>query len=132
MVRGSETIQKFGFFIVVALFAIASAMATIILSTDLWLRAYTVCFSIAVLYFGYQLARDTSVSDNQVRLKVISFASAILLPYLGFRKQLLHALNDAGLPLSQLPSWGEGSLDIVSVAIVVGVVIIASLVLWSL
>ena len=107
-------------------------MATFILSTDILLRAYTVLFSIAVLFFGFQLARDTSVGDNQVRLKVIAFASAVLLPYLGFRKQLLQALSDAGLPLSRLPSWGEGGLDIVSLAIIVAVVIIAGLVLWSL
>jgi NACHT domain-containing protein len=132
MPSATDARQRYRFFLGLTVAPFLVTIAVFALSTDFWLRLATLLVSAAVLYLGYQLASDRSVSANQVRLKVLTFAGAILLPYLRFREELLAALLSAGLPVPHTPLWGETGLDPTSVAIVAAVVIIAALVLFSL
>src|ERR1043166_6487647 len=102
-----DSAERFKFFVLIAVVAIAVSTGAFAFSTDFWLRLCAVTVSIAALYLGFKLASERTVTDNHVRLKILSLASAVLLPYLKFRSELLNQLEHTGLPISSTPLWGR-------------------------
>lgn len=132
MFRHREGIQRLVFFFSLVLVTIVVSLFVLSFSTDVWLRTCAVGISVIALCLGYLLASDRTISDNRVRLQVLSFASATLLAVFNFRSQLLNGLKNMGLPISQTPLWGQGGPDLPSLTIVLAVVAICALVLRSI
>jgi hypothetical protein len=130
MLLRQDSIQRYGFFIIIVLLAFGVPIAAFIYSHDVWIRLCVVALSLTVLFFGFRLASDNTVSDNKVRLGVIGLANAVLLAQLQFREHVLAKLQTLGLPIS-VPQL-DGSLDIVSILVVVATVVVGFLVLRSL
>ena len=124
-----ESIRRYAFFIAIVILAFGAPIAVFSYSADVWIRLLVALLSLVVLFFGFRLASDTSISDNRVRLAVLTFANGVLLAELQFRKGLYAKLQSFGLPLPQIP---DGEADIISILIVLGTIVVAFFVLRSL
>ena len=126
-----ESVQRYGFFLIIVLLAFGVPIAAFSYSTDIWMRLFVVVLSLTVLFFGFRLASDNSISDNKIRLTVLTFANAILLGQLQFRENILAKLQELGIPsfYSQIPN---SNVDIVSILTVIATISIAFFVLRSL
>ena len=81
-----------------------------------------------VLFFGFRLASDATISNNKVRLAIIAFANTLLFGHLQFRQEILGRIKKLGMPLPE----SEFSDDGVTVLVVLATVTVAYLVLRSL
>jgi NACHT domain len=128
-----DNVQRFAFFIVLFLLSFVAPTIVFLVSSDLWLRICAFAISMAALLFGFQLASDKSTSDNKVRLVVLSSLSSMFFSYLQFRQKLLGFLvPKVNVEIRETPLWDSTGVDPITLAIIVGTVVVAFLVLRSL
>jgi hypothetical protein len=59
-----ESLLRYGFFIFIVLLTIGVPVAAFSYYSDVWIRLFVATFSFAVLFFGFRLASDNSISDR--------------------------------------------------------------------
>lgn len=133
MLSNTNPGSRFIFFIAIVAICFIVPAIVFYISYDLWLRVITFAVSILALFFGFRLASDTTVSDNKLRLTVLTSTTSLLFLYLQFRQKILWPFIAKFVPQAQtIPAWNEYSLDPVTIAVLILATVIAYLVLGSL
>lgn len=107
----SDLVQRFIFFLLVILIVVASPLITVIFTEDIWVKITVGVISSLALFFGFRIATFQKVSNNRVRLAVVTFSAAACFIAIQWQPSIFHIMSAAWNAISDNTSLDLAPLE---------------------